>query len=75
VKLTTFISRLAKIGVDVELSANIPWIYLKKVNGKSLTRKFHSEHAFTAFYLFWELKFTDRQEVFKEIRRMLNDCN
>ena len=33
-KLTTFKNRLSKIGIEITLSGNIPWIYLSSVNGK-----------------------------------------
>jgi hypothetical protein len=28
-----FINRLKKIGIELELMGNVPWIYLSKVNG------------------------------------------
>ena len=32
-EIEIFVNRLNKIGIEVELVANIPWIYLNKVNG------------------------------------------
>jgi len=59
--INTFISRLAKIGIKVELAANYPWIYLTKVNGISVKAKFQAEHGFTAFFLTYKygIKFSD----------------
>lgn len=37
-KLTIFVDRLKRIGIDIECAGNIPWIYLNKVNGKQSKR-------------------------------------
>lgn len=42
--------RLWRMGISVEFMMNIPWIYLTKINGDSVTEKFHSEHGFTIGY-------------------------
>ena len=31
-----FINRLKRIGIELELSSNYPWIYLEKVNGNQV---------------------------------------
>ena len=33
--INRLVPRLRKIGIDVELIGNIPWIYLRKVNGNT----------------------------------------
>jgi len=75
-KIKIFVERLKKIGIDVELVGNYPWIYLSKINGKSVTEKFHANHGFTvAFYPIkkdQELKFTDIGEIFKLLRKYKN---
>lgn len=71
-KLNIFVARLKSIGIDIELSANYPWIYLDKVNGKKVTERFHAEHGFTIAFLpikGEELRFTDITEIFKIIRK------
>ena len=45
-KIETFVSRLNKIGITVELVSNYPWVYLTKVNGRPVLEKYDSEHAF-----------------------------
>ena len=72
-KLTIFINRLKKIGINIELVGNYPWIYIDKINGKKVTEKFEANHGFTiAFYPVnpnQTLKFTDIKEIFKLIRK------
>jgi hypothetical protein len=41
------LSRLKRIGIDLELVGNIPWIYLHKVNGVAVRREdFSSEYGY-----------------------------
>lgn len=47
--IESFINRMGKIGIKVELFANYPWVYLHKVNGNLVTEKYCSEHGFTVF--------------------------
>jgi hypothetical protein len=72
-KLTTFINRMKRIGVDVKLAGNYPWIYIHEINGVRVTEKFEAEHGFTIAFLpvraDKELVFTDITEIFKLIRK------
>ena len=43
--------RLKRIGIDVELACNYPWIYLVSVNGKKVTEKYMSEYGYTIAFL------------------------
>jgi len=65
--------RLKKIGIEVELLSNLPWIYLYKVNGNVVNERFYGKHGFTiAFYpvrIDQEMSFTDIKETFKIIRQ------
>ena len=67
------VSRLKKIGIEIELLGNLPWIYLYKVNGNVVNERFYGKHGFTiAFYpirLDQEMSFTDIRETFKIIRK------
>lgn len=75
--ISVFIKRLQKVGIEIELVCNFPWIYLYKVNGKLVTDKFMAEHGFTAFFLSVrtddpvKYKISDSKKVFKQIREML----
>jgi len=70
-----FIRRLKRIGIEVELAANYPWIYLTTINGNVVKEKYMAEHGFTAFWFPVNLtdntKFTDRRKVFSKIRETL----
>lgn len=71
-KLETFIRRLDRIGIKVELFGNYPWVYLDRINGKKVRERYLAEHGFTVAFqgvkLGQELKFTDTKEIFKLIR-------
>jgi len=70
--INKLVRRLKKIGIDIELRANYPWIYLYKVNGIIVTEKFNANHGFTAFYLTASaFSWSDRHKVFTKIREML----
>ena len=72
-KIDKFVERLARIGIDVKLAANVPWIYLTHINGKRVTETFQGIHGFTiAFYPIRHneaLEFTDIGKIFELIRR------
>jgi hypothetical protein len=72
-KLTTFVERLKKIGVDITLLGNYPWIYIDTINGKRVTEKFEGNHGFTIAFSpikkDQEMQFTDIGEIFKLIRK------
>ena len=46
-EIEVFVKRLSKIGIELELVANIPWIYLYRVNGNSVKKEdFSSKHGY-----------------------------
>jgi hypothetical protein len=71
--INRLVPRLRKIGIEVELFGNVPWIYLDKVNGNKVKEKFHANHGFTiAFYpikIGEQIELTDIREIFKTIRK------
>jgi hypothetical protein len=75
IKLDIFMSRMNKLGIDVELMGNIPWIYIHKVNGNRIKSEdyFCGEHGFTIGFLPVRANelfdFTDIKEIFKVIRK------
>ncbi len=73
--IRSFVERLHKIGVRVELVGNFPWVYLDKVNGKKVVEKLHANHGFTVFFCAIETgqhdKITDIDLIFKTIRKYL----
>jgi len=73
-KLGVFIERLKKIGIDVKLSGNFPWIYLNEICGKRVTETFQANHGFTVMFLPGRndsppSEFTDIKEIFNLIRK------
>lgn len=73
-EIEKFVERLKKIGIEVELTLNYPWIYLDKVNGKQVTEQFFSNYFFTlAFapvrYGDESVKWVDLKETFKVLRK------
>ena len=76
-KITRFVERLKKIGIDVKLSGNFPWIYLDEINGIRVTERFQANHGFTVMFLPGRndsppSEFTDIKEIFKLIRKYTN---
>lgn len=69
--INSFVQRLKRIGIEVELLGNYPWVYLHKVNGRRVTELFHSDYGFTVFFRGQPDKITDISVVFREIRRSL----
>ena len=43
-----FINRMKRIGIELELEGNAPWIYLKSVNGNRVRPEdFNANHGYT----------------------------
>ncbi len=76
-KLTVFVDRMKRIGIDIELFSNIPWIYINSINGKRVTEIFEANHGFTIAFLpvraDQELAFTDITEIFKLVRKYVTE--
>ncbi len=77
-KLKVFVDRLNKIGIEVKLSGNFPWIYLDKICGKKVTETFQANHGFTVMFLPGRndspvSNFTDITEIFKLIRKYVRE--
>jgi hypothetical protein len=50
-KITVFVERLKKIGIEVKLVGNFPWVYITEICGKRVTEKFAGNHGFTLIFL------------------------
>jgi hypothetical protein len=79
-KITRFVERLKKIGIDVKLSGNFPWVYIDEICGKRVTEKFEANHGFTLIFLPGRMdsppsEFTDIAEIFKLIRKYVREVN
>jgi hypothetical protein len=73
--IKSFHDRLAKIGINIEMIGNYPWVYLDKVNGKKVTENYLGNHGFTVFFRAIKPgqvdEITDISIIFKEIRKYL----
>lgn len=73
--INRLVPRLKKIGINVELVGNYPWIYLEKVNGNRIKNEdyYCGNHGFTiAFYPIkpdQKMELTDIKKVFEIIRK------
>jgi len=76
-KLTVFVDRMKRIGIDIKLAGNFPWIYINSINGKRVTETFEANHGFTIAFLpvraDKELAFTDITEIFKLVRKYVTE--
>ncbi len=77
-KLAVFIERLKKIGIDVKLSGNFPWVYISEINGVRVKENFQANHGFTVMFLPGRndsppSEFTDITEIFKLIRKYVRE--
>ena len=73
-KLGVFIERLKKIGIEVKLSGNFPWVYISEINGIRVTERFSGNHGFTVMFLPGRndsppSEFTDIKEIFNLLRK------
>ena len=73
-KITVFVERLKKIGIEVKLVGNFPWVYIDEICGIRVKEKFAGNHGFTLIFLPGRndsppSEFTDIEETFKLIRK------
>ena len=74
-ELNRLILRLKKIGIEIELAGNYPWIYLEKVNGNRIQKEdyYFANHGFTIAFsptkLGEKLEILDIKKTFEIIRK------
>lgn len=73
-KITVFVERLKKIGIEVKLMGNFPWVYIDEICGIKVKERFAGNHGFTIIFLPGRndsppSDFTDIGETFKLIRK------
>lgn len=77
-KLNTFVERMKRIGIEVRLIGNFPWVYLDEINGIKVTETFLGNHGFTVMFLPPKngapvSEFTGISEMFKLIRKYVKE--
>ena len=66
-------NRLQKIGVNLELEGNLPWVYLKSVNNLQVKGCKNAQHGWCIHMLGDERNLTFRKDLFTKIREILNE--
>lgn len=67
-ELEIFINRMKKIGIKLELSGNVPWIYLDKVNGNRVkSEDFNANHGYTVAW--YPVKLGDNFRLDSDLKR------
>lgn len=76
-KIEIFVNRLKKVGINVNLVGNYPWVYIDRINGKIVIEQFYGNHGWTIAFLpirpNQEIEFTDISELFKLIRKYVKN--
>jgi len=67
--LDTLVIRLKKIGIEVKIAGNYPWVYLYSINGKRVTEKHNANHGFNIAWLHPEFQWDVTKEMFNLIRK------
>lgn len=67
--LSVFISRLKKIGIEISLVSNVPWLYISEINGKKVKEKHASDHGYVLGYQGKGFTFEDLSKIFNLIRK------
>ncbi len=73
--LTVFVNRMQKLGIEVKLGGNYPWIYIDEINGKRVQKEdyYLGNHGFTIAFIPLKLdkkmEITDINKTIKLIRK------
>lgn len=68
--LDNLIRRLKKINIEVDIIRNIPWFYVRYINGKKVSEKLESDYGFVIGYLDkGDFDFAYAKEAFDLIRK------
>lgn len=73
VELDLFVKRMRRIGIEIRMGVNVPWVYLEKINGKKVKEVRSSNYGYN---IAWfpnmvgsPLKWADMDETFNLIRK------
>jgi hypothetical protein len=52
-KLNVFLGRMKKLGIDVKLIGNYPWIYIDTINGNKIKEEdfYYGNHGYTIAFM------------------------
>lgn len=68
-KVKIFIDRLAKIGIEIKLGSNIPYVYLDYVNGNRVKDRHYASHGWCIGFYSDNFEFLNIADLFKIIRK------
>lgn len=71
--LNRVMRRLRRIGINIEFTSNIPWVYLHKVNHILIKERLHARHGFAISYSANDTGITYSRDMFRKIRELLYD--
>jgi hypothetical protein len=81
-EINIFIRRMKRIGIELQLVGNVPWIYLDSVNGNRVKKEdfVNANHGFNIGWYGITLGaeprlIEDRDLIFKMIRKYLTKTN
>lgn len=67
-EISIFVNRLNKIGVELELIGNAPWIYLSKVNGNKVNKEdWTANYGYTIAWM--GTKYGDKPHLDLDLKR------
>lgn len=70
-EIQILINRMKRIGIELELSANVPWIYLEKVNGNKIKPEDYSaNHGYTIAW--YPVRLGSKPHLDEDIKRTFN---
>ena len=62
--------RLKRIGIDIDLVGNLPWIYLRSVNGNKISKEdWTDNHGYTIAFYNLEIEMPYLEKTFIIIRK------
>ena len=67
-EIEVFINRMKKIGIELELEGNVPWIYLKSVNGNRVREiDYNANHGYTIAW--YPVRLGDKPHLDSDLNR------
>jgi len=67
-EIQIFINRMRKIGIELELEGNVPWIYLKSVNGNRVREiDYNANHGYTIAW--YPVRLGDKPHLDSDLNR------
>lgn len=69
--LERLVLRLEKIGITLKLIGNVPWVYLRSVNGVPVKEVKNARHGYCIDYITDKRHLNFRRDLFVKVREVL----